>query len=106
MHANSCLANDVICYNVATITIGNDATVSQGAYLCSPSHDFRHPDFPLVAAEIEIGPGAWVATEAYIGPGVTVAADAVVAARAVVTKSVSERVVVAGNPARIVGKRG
>lgn len=105
MENNSCLANGVRCYSVVNITIGIDSTVSQGAYLCTPSHDFRRPDFPLMAAEIVIGPGVWVATEAFIGPGVHIAARAVVGARAVVSKSVPEEMIVVGNPAKIVGRR-
>lgn len=105
IEGNGCIANGVTCYNVANVTIGKDATVSQGAYLCTPSHDFRQPDFPLVAAEIEIGPNSWVATEAFVGPGVTVAARAVVGARAVVSKSVPQSAIVIGNTAKIVGWR-
>jgi putative colanic acid biosynthesis acetyltransferase WcaF len=105
MESNSCIADGVDCYNVATISICSNATVSQRAYLCTPSHDFRSPNFDLIAAEITIGENAWVATEAFIGPGVTVDHDAVVGARAVVYKNVPPGVVVAGNPARIVSSR-
>lgn len=106
MEQNSCIADGVNCYSVATIIIGKGSTVSQGAYLCTPSHDFRQPDFPLVAAEIHIGAGSWVSTEAFIGPGVRVGELAVVGARTVVSKSVPQSAIVVGNPARIVGWRG
>lgn len=102
MHGNSCMANGVNCYNVSKITIGKNATVSQGAYLCSPSHDFRQPGFFLLAADIDIEASAWIATEAFIGPGVIVGQGAVVGARAVVCKSVPRNSVAVGNPARIV----
>lgn len=105
MAENSCIANDVQCYNVATITIGKDSIVSQRAHLCSASHDFRSPDFELVASSIEIEEGAWVAAEAFIGPGVAVHKNAVVGARAVVNKSVPAGVVIAGNPANIISMR-
>lgn len=105
MQENSCIANGVRCYNVARIIIGKDAIVSQGTYLCSPSHDFRDPGFPLVAADIEIRANAWVATDAFIGPGVIVGTNAVVGARAVATKSIPDNAIVTGNPARIVGRR-
>lgn len=105
MQENSCIANGVRCYNVARIVIGKDAIVSQGAYLCSPSHDFRDPAFPLVAADIEIRANAWVATDAFVGPGVIVGTNAVVGACAVVTKSIPDNAIVTGNPARIVGRR-
>lgn len=101
----SCLANGVICYNVAKITIGEGATVSQGAHLCSASHDFRDPAFQLIAGEITIGAGAWVAADAFVGPGVWVGENAVVGARTVVTRDVPASVIVAGNPAKEIGKR-
>ena len=105
MHENSCMADGVKCYNVGKITIGKDTTVSQGAYLCSPSHEFRQPSFPLISADIDIGSAAWIATDAFVGPGVTVASRAIVGARAVVMKSVPKGAIVVGNPAQIVGQR-
>ncbi|MEM0905737.1 MAG: putative colanic acid biosynthesis acetyltransferase [Pseudomonadota bacterium] len=105
MEHGSCLADRVDCYNVAPITVKRHATVSQGASLCTASHDFRRSDHPLTAAPIVVGEGAWVAAEAFIGPGVTVDEKAVVGARAVVMRSVPPSTVVAGNPAKIVDKR-
>ena len=49
MHRNSCIANGVECYNVASVVVGENATVSQRASLCTASHDFRSPRHPLVA---------------------------------------------------------
>jgi maltose O-acetyltransferase len=43
-----------------------------------------------------------VGSGANVLPGITIGADSVVAAGAVVTKDVPPRVVVAGNPARVV----
>jgi putative colanic acid biosynthesis acetyltransferase WcaF len=79
--------------------------VSQHAHLCAGTHEFRRPDFALVKAPVTIGEGAWVAADAFVGPGVTVGAFAVAGARAVVTKDVAPGMVVAGNPARVVGRR-
>lgn len=105
MEAGSCLASEVDCYNVAVVRVGEGAIVSQKTYLCAASHDFRDASFPLVTAPIEIGAGAWVAAGAFVGPGVTVGARAVVGACAVVMKSVAPGAVVAGNPAKSVGRR-
>ncbi len=105
MHSNSCLGNGVHCYNVAEVTIEADAVVSFEAHLCTPSHDFRRDDFALIASEIIIRQNAWVATQAFVGPGVTIGRNAVVGARAVVSRNVPDDMVVAGNPARIVGHR-
>jgi acetyltransferase-like isoleucine patch superfamily enzyme len=54
------------------------------------------------AQPIVLGDNVWVGTGALILKGVTIGAGAVVAARAVVTRDVPSKVLVAGNPARIV----
>ena len=102
MQERSCLADDVDCYCVGRIELGPGAIVSQYAYLCSASHDFRSADFDLVTAPIHIAEGAWVAARAFVGPGVSIGAHAVVAACSVVVRDVPSKAVVAGNPARIV----
>ena len=74
----SCLASDVDCYNVAPITIGDNTTISQGAYLCTASHDITDPLNPLITAPIIIEDQAWVAAHAFVGMGVTIGQGAVV----------------------------
>ena len=105
MEANSCLASEVDCYNVAPVHVGANTTVSQGAYLCTASHDITDPRHPLITAPIRVEDQAWVAAEAFVGMGVTVGQGAVVGARAVVTKDVEPWTLVAGNPARAIKKR-
>ena len=105
MEAYSCLASDVDCYNVAPITIGANSTVSQGAYLCTASHDITNPLNPLITAPIVIKDQAWVAAGAFVGMGVTIGQGAVVGARAAVFKSVKPWTVVGGNPAKFIKER-
>lgn len=105
MEARSCLGPKANCYSADKIVLEEDCVVSQGTHLCSASHDFRDPEFPLITGPIIIGRGAWVAAEAFIGPGVHIGAKSVVGARAVVVKNVQPGDVVGGNPARIIAKR-
>jgi putative colanic acid biosynthesis acetyltransferase WcaF len=105
MAAHSCLANNVDCYNVARIELGEFAVVSQYSYLCSASHDFNQRNFPLFSKPIVIGRQAWVAARAYVGPGVRVEEGAVVGANACVYKDVPAWTVVGGNPARPISRR-
>ena len=101
----ACISSNVDCYNVAPITIGDNATISQGAFLCTASHDISDPRHPLITSPIMIQDQAWVAAEAFVGMGVTIGQGAVVGARACVFKDVEPWTVVGGNPARIIKKR-
>lgn len=111
MMEGSCIGESVDCYCVDKIIIGRNATVSQYSFLCTASHDckdgniFKSPIMPLLSAPIVIGDYAWVAADVFIGPGVIVGEGAVVGARATVLKNVDPWVVVAGNPAKEIGKR-
>ena len=105
MGNHSCLSENVECYSVDRITIGDQVVVSQDAFLCCASHDITSPIMELTYAPITIEAQAWVAARVFIGPGVTVGEGAVVGACAVVTKDVEPWVVVAGNPARVIKRR-
>lgn len=105
MEEYSCLASDVDCYNVALLRIGANTTVSQGAYLCTASHDITNPLNQLITAPIVIEDQAWVAAGAFVGMGVKIGQGVVVGARAVVFKDVEAWTVVGGNPAKFIKKR-
>lgn len=101
----ACLASDVDCYNVAPIHIGKFATVSQGAMLCTASHDISSPNHELITAPITIADQVWVGARAFIGMGITIGEGAVVGATASVYKSVNPWIIVGGNPAKFIKKR-
>lgn len=105
MKEYACLASNVDCYNVAPICIGAQSTVSQGAYLCTASHDITDPRNHLITKPIVIEDQAWIGAGAFVGMGVTIHEGAVVGARAAVFKSVEPWTVVGGNPAKEIKKR-
>ena len=105
MGAYACLSEDVDCYSVDQITIGDQATVSQGAKLCCASHDISSPIMELTYAPITIGANAWIAGWSIVLPGVTIGEGSVVAAGSVVTRNVESWTVVGGNPAKFIKKR-
>lgn len=105
MEKYSCIASDVDCYNVAPVRIGANATVSQGAFLCTASHDITDPHNRLITAPIIIENQAWIAAAAFVGMGVTIGEGAVIGARAAVFKDVEPWTVVGGNPAKFIKKR-
>jgi len=95
---------DCDLYNVALVRVGRKGIVSQGAHLCTATHDFQGK-FNLMVAPIDIGAEAWVAADAFVGPGVQVGNGAVVGARAVAVRSVPAWTIAAGNPAQPLGHR-
>lgn len=99
------VGDDAILYSMTTITIGRRAVVSQGAHLCTGTHDHEDPSFRLFAKPITIGAEAWICADAFVGPGVTVGEGAVVGARSVATKDVPAWMVCAGNPCKPLKKR-
>lgn len=105
MKQYSCISSNVNCYNVDYVQIGDNSTISQGAYLCTASHDIYNSTNPLITSPIIIEDQAWIATDAFIGMGVTIGQGAVVGARAAVFRNVKPWTIVGGNPAKEINKR-
>lgn len=96
---------DVNIYNLATVTLGYGAQLSQSVHLCAGTHDYLRWAMPLVTAPIRIGTNAWLGAEVFVGPGVSVGELAVIGARSVVVKDQPARMVCAGNPCRPIKPR-
>ena len=85
---NCWIGEDVWLLNLEPIEIENDVCLSQGAFLCTGSHDRHSPTFEYDNRPITVRSGAWVAARALVLGGVTVAEGATVAAAAVVGRDV------------------
>jgi len=107
----STLADDVTCYNVDAVAIGEYTTISQFSFLCTASHDFESPEIlhspkmPLVTAPIRIGDRVWVTADVFVGPGVSIGDGTVVLARSSVFSDLPSWVVASGTPARKIKPR-
>ncbi|MAY74432.1 MAG: putative colanic acid biosynthesis acetyltransferase [Phycisphaerae bacterium] len=99
------LADDVDCYCVERIHIGERTTVSQYAYLCGATHDHEDPGFKLIPRPITIGKHCWIAADVFVAPGVTIGDGSVVGARSSVFTPMPEWSVCVGTPAKVVGPR-
>lgn len=100
------IGDNATLYSVAEISIGSHSVISQDAYLCAGTHDHRDITFPFKASPIRIADECWVAARGFVGPGVEMGRGAVAGAGSVVMASVASGTVVAGNPAKIICRRG
>ena len=102
---NSWIDGNVSLYSVDEITIGANAVISEGAFICTASHDIGSATFELITKPIAIQDYAWVCARATVLMGTTIGEGGIVAAGAVVSRDVEPWTVVGGNPARFVKKR-
>ena len=89
----------------SSLVIGNNVDIAQEVNIWTLQHDYNDPYYSAVGKPVIVEDYVWIASRATILPGVTIGRGAVVASCAVVTKDVPPLSVVAGVPARIIGKR-
>jgi acetyltransferase-like isoleucine patch superfamily enzyme len=85
------------------LSIGDDATVSMGVTILTHADVGDRPlaeRYPRAAEAARIRAGAWIGANATVLPGCEIGEQAVVGAGAVVRKSVADRTVVGGVPAK------
>ena len=92
--------------NLERIVIGNNVCISQRAFLCTGSHDYKRTTFDLITRPITIEDGAWIGAGGCVGPGVTIGSHAVLTMGSVATKNLAANGIYRGNPAVLVNTRG
>ncbi|HEX3132097.1 MAG TPA: putative colanic acid biosynthesis acetyltransferase [Planctomycetota bacterium] len=105
MGEGGAIGDDAEIYNYDRVTIGAHTVISQQACLCTGSHDYRDPSFPLTWKPITVGTGCWLAARAFVLPGVTIADGTVVGACSLVTKDLPPWSVCSGNPCVVIRPR-
>ncbi len=91
--------------NLAEIRIGNHCCISQGAYLCTGSHDARRDSFGLRTSPIVVGDRVWIGAAARVAPGISLANGTLLQMAAVLTRSTQQDGIYAGNPAVFIKQR-
>lgn len=74
------IGDEVCILSLSQVVIGSNVCISQRAFLCTGSHDFRAETFDLITRPIEIGSGCWICAQAFIGPGVSLPSGTMVKA--------------------------
>ena len=95
------LGEEVFILNLAQVTIEDNCCISQRAFLCTGSHEFRRDDFALITKPIAVRSSSWIAAQAFVGPGVEIGTGGIVSAGSVVLRDVPPFTIVQGNPAQI-----
>jgi putative colanic acid biosynthesis acetyltransferase WcaF len=99
------LGEDSWLLNLAPITIESHVCVSQGAFLCTGSHNYKSAAFDLIVRPIVVERGAWISAGAFVGPGVRIGSHAVLTANSVTAHDLQAFGVYQGNPAVWVRQR-
>jgi putative colanic acid biosynthesis acetyltransferase WcaF len=94
------IGEEVLILSLAPVTIGSNVCISQRAFLCTGTHDFRSETFDLKTKPVMLRDGCWIAAQAFVAPGVEIGEGSVVGAGSVVLENVPPRSVVHGNPAK------
>lgn len=94
------------------VTIGEETEIADGVRIFTHKHHWRHSkDWrkniqKITKADLVIGNDVFIGTNAQL-LGISFVGDgAVIGAGAIVTKNVDSYTIVAGNPAKVIGKRG
>ena len=87
------------------LEIGNNVDIGPHTHIWTLSHDTKSSDHTVIKEKTKIEENCWIASTVTILPGIQVKKGAVIAAGSVVTKDVEEYTIVAGNPAKPIGKR-
>jgi maltose O-acetyltransferase len=96
---------------VGTVKIGSNVMMGTRCLLISQNHRFADLSRPMREQGFQedtlivIEDDVWIGSNVIILPGIRVQHGSVIGAGAVVTKDVEAYTIVAGNPARVVGRR-
>lgn len=91
-----------------SVDIGTNVLIADRVFISDADHNFSDVDVPIILqgdsfrGAVTLCDGCWIGIGAVILPGVTVGRNSIVAANSVVTRSVPDRTVVAGIPAKVI----
>jgi putative colanic acid biosynthesis acetyltransferase WcaF len=95
----SWIGEDVWIDNLDMVRIGANCCLSQGAYLCTGSHNWSSERFDLITRPITIDDQAWLCSRSSVGPGVHVGQGAVLTIGSTATSDLEPWWIYTGCPA-------
>lgn len=85
--------------NLAEVSIGEHSVVSQGAYICTGSHDWSRDSFDLITKPVALGAHCWVGAFSRLCPGTRMEEGSVLAMGSVGGGVLQAWMIYRGNPA-------
>lgn len=89
----------------AALLIGDNTDIAQEVNVWTLTHDVNDSKHSVLGKPVTICDHCWIGARATILPGITIGSGAVIGTCSVVTKDVPPMSIVAGNPAKVIGKR-
>ena len=92
------------------IIIEDDVLIGSGVHIYIHNHKYDNPDIPIInqgyhiSKEVILKKGCWIGANVIILPGITIGKNTVIGAGSIVTKSIPEKSVAVGNPAKVIKK--
>jgi len=102
---DSLIGDHIFLDGRAALTIGSHVDIASQVMIYNSEHDLTDETNKAIEAPVRIGDYVFIGPRVIIMPGVTIGKGAVIAGGAVVTKDVLEKTIVAGVPAKEIGKR-
>lgn len=102
---NTWIGEEVWIDNLASITIGNNVCISQGALLLTGNHNFKKETFDLIVSEIIIEDGVWIGAKSIVCPGTICRTHSILTVGSTATKELTAYSIYKGNPAIKVSER-
>ena len=96
---------DCVILDVCKVQIGDNCFMAPGVHIYTATHPinpYERVAGPEYGKPIEIGNNVWIGGRAIINPGIKIGNNVVIASGSVVTKNITDNVVVGGNPARVI----
>lgn len=102
---NTWIGENVWIDNLATVSIGKNVCISQGAMLLTGNHDYKKTTFDLIIGEIILEDGVWIGAKAVVCPKVRCHSHAILSVNSVATKNLEAYKIYQGNPATFIRNR-
>ncbi|NDV66982.1 WcaF family extracellular polysaccharide biosynthesis acetyltransferase [Bacteroides sp. 224] len=102
---NVWIGENVWIDNLATVKIGNNVCISQGAMLLCGNHNYKKETFDLITGNIILEDGSWVCAKSVVCPGITLHSHSILGVGSVANHDLDAYSIYQGVPATKVRER-